>query len=92
MQHHNLDQITFAQNPYAGECKDLRNYMDKDALRALVKEHFDVVQNRRLFLWSLLNEEGWGFINDKFRRTQKTSYSCYWGGRPYRERNLSPAF
>lgn len=34
-------------------------YMDKQAVRRLVGEHLDGRENRRLFIWSLLNVEQW---------------------------------
>ncbi|MEO5670663.1 MAG: asparagine synthase (glutamine-hydrolyzing) [Ramlibacter sp.] len=34
-------------------------YLDRDATRSLVQEHLDGEQNRRLFIWSLLNVEHW---------------------------------
>jgi len=34
-------------------------YLDGDATRGLVQEHLDGKQNRRLFIWSLLNVEQW---------------------------------
>lgn len=35
------------------------DYLDRDATLALVNEHLDGRQNRRLFIWSLLNVECW---------------------------------
>lgn len=34
-------------------------YMDADSVRKLVNEHLDGKENRRLFIWSLLNVESW---------------------------------
>ena len=34
-------------------------YMDKQAVQRLVSEHLDGRENRRLFIWSLLNVEQW---------------------------------
>jgi asparagine synthase (glutamine-hydrolysing) len=34
-------------------------YLNADAVRALVAEHLDGRQNRRLLIWSLLNVEQW---------------------------------
>jgi asparagine synthase (glutamine-hydrolysing) len=33
--------------------------MDGDAVKALVNEHLNGKQNRRLLIWSLLNTEQW---------------------------------
>jgi asparagine synthase (glutamine-hydrolysing) len=38
-------------------------YLDKSAVLALVSEHLDGKQNRRLFIWSLLNVECWLRVN-----------------------------
>jgi asparagine synthase (glutamine-hydrolysing) len=35
------------------------DYLDRDAVQALVGEHLDGRHNRRLLLWSLLNFESW---------------------------------
>ena len=35
------------------------HYLDREAVLALVDEHLDGRQNRRLFIWSLLNVECW---------------------------------
>lgn len=37
----------------------LFNYLDRTAVRGLVKEHLDGKSNRRLLIWSLLNVEWW---------------------------------
>jgi asparagine synthase (glutamine-hydrolysing) len=37
----------------------LYRYLDKTAVLSLVSEHLDGKQNRRLFIWSLLNVECW---------------------------------
>jgi asparagine synthase (glutamine-hydrolysing) len=37
----------------------LYEYLDKEAVHALVGEHFQGKSNRRLFIWSLLNFEWW---------------------------------
>lgn len=34
-------------------------WMDRDMLQGLVREHLDGVENRRLLIWSLLNVEEW---------------------------------
>jgi len=34
-------------------------YLDQTAVLALVSEHLEGKQNRRLFIWSLLNVECW---------------------------------
>lgn len=35
------------------------DYLDKDAVRALISDHLEGRQNRRLLIWSLLNLEQW---------------------------------
>ncbi|MBJ6751677.1 asparagine synthase (glutamine-hydrolyzing) [Geomonas anaerohicana] len=35
------------------------DYLDRDAVRSLVDDHLSGRQNRRLFIWSLLNVEQW---------------------------------
>jgi asparagine synthase (glutamine-hydrolysing) len=35
------------------------SFLDQDSVRALVSEHLDGKQNRRLLIWSLLNVEEW---------------------------------
>jgi asparagine synthase (glutamine-hydrolysing) len=37
----------------------LYRYLDQEAVRRLVNEHLEGKQNRRLFIWSLLNLEKW---------------------------------
>ena len=34
-------------------------YLDRDVTQALINEHLSGEQNRRLFIWSLLNVEHW---------------------------------
>ncbi|MBU4258991.1 MAG: hypothetical protein KKH45_06345, partial [Proteobacteria bacterium] len=34
-------------------------YMDKASVQNLINEHLEGKQNRRLFIWSLLNFEWW---------------------------------
>ncbi len=41
---------------------NIYKYMDKDATQRLINEHLSGEQNRRLFIWSLLNFEEWGNI------------------------------
>ena len=40
---------------------DARIYelLDRESVQALVKQHLDGEQNRRLLIWSLLNVEQW---------------------------------
>ncbi|MDH5298449.1 MAG: asparagine synthase (glutamine-hydrolyzing) [Desulfobulbaceae bacterium] len=46
-----------------GDAK-IYEYLDKNAVRALVLEHLEGKQNRRLLIWSLLNMENW--LNSDF--------------------------
>lgn len=43
---------------YNGEAR-VYNYMDRKTVQRLVNEHLEGKQNRRLFIWSLLNFEHW---------------------------------
>ncbi len=38
---------------------ELYRYLDRDSVRKLLNEHLEGKQNRRLFIWSLLNFEWW---------------------------------
>src|SRR5262249_41196902 len=43
---------------FNGEAR-IYNYLDRNAIQALVTEHLEGKQNRRLLIWSLLNFEWW---------------------------------
>jgi asparagine synthase (glutamine-hydrolysing) len=38
------------------------SFLDKEAVQKLVDEHLEGKQNRRLFIWSLLNFEWWNRV------------------------------
>lgn len=41
---------------------NIYKYMDKTSTQKLINEHLSGEQNRRLFIWSLLNFEEWNNI------------------------------
>ena len=47
--------------PQAARQRDARiyDYLDRNAVQALVDEHLEGRENRRLLIWSLLNLEHW---------------------------------
>ena len=43
-------------------CRDdarLFQYLDRDTVQSLVRDHLEGRENRRLLIWSLLNVEAW---------------------------------
>jgi len=53
------DSIEFVRRMLMERDARIYDYLDADAVRALVAEHLDGRQNRRLLVWSLLNVEQW---------------------------------
>jgi asparagine synthase (glutamine-hydrolysing) len=53
------DSIDFVRRMLMDRDARIYDYLDADAVRALVAEHLDGRQNRRLLVWSLLNVEQW---------------------------------
>lgn len=53
------ESIDFVRQALFTKRARLYEFMDKDAVQALVAEHIGGKQNRRLFIWSLLNFEFW---------------------------------
>jgi asparagine synthase (glutamine-hydrolysing) len=51
------DSIEFVRNRLVNENALLYQILDRSAVRALVQQHLDGGQNRRLLIWSLLNVE-----------------------------------
>lgn len=59
------ESIDFVKNLINDDKSRIYDYFDKKTVRSLVGEHMDGRQNRRLFVWSLLNFEEWCGIYDK---------------------------
>lgn len=56
------ESIEFVKSKLLNENANIYKYMDKEATQKLIKEHLSGEQNRRLFIWSLLNFEEWSNI------------------------------
>ena len=53
------DSIEFVKQQLLNPNANIYDYMDKTATQKLINEHLNGDQNRRLFIWSLLNFEEW---------------------------------
>jgi len=53
------DSIEYVRRQLIEKNSRLYDYMDRKTVHALVDEHLSGKQNRRLFIWSLLNVEQW---------------------------------
>jgi asparagine synthase (glutamine-hydrolysing) len=53
------DSIEFVRRMLMDRDARIYSYLNADAVHALVAEHLDGRQNRRLLIWSLLNVEQW---------------------------------
>jgi asparagine synthase (glutamine-hydrolysing) len=53
------ESIEYVKRTILDKKAKIFDYMDYDAVRELVQEHLEGRQNRRLFVWSLLNFELW---------------------------------
>ncbi len=53
------ESIEYVKRVILDKRASIFDYMDHDAVKALVFEHLEGKQNRRLFIWSLLNFELW---------------------------------
>lgn len=53
------ESIDFVKAKLLNSDANIYKYMDKDAVKTLVNEHLTGQENRRLFIWSLLNFEEW---------------------------------
>jgi asparagine synthase (glutamine-hydrolysing) len=53
------ESIEYVKSTILDKKGKLFDYMDYDAVKELVDEHLEGKQNRRLFIWSLLNFELW---------------------------------
>ncbi|WP_066153780.1 asparagine synthase (glutamine-hydrolyzing) [Aliarcobacter cryaerophilus] len=56
------ESIDFVKAKLLNFDANIYKYMDKDATQKLINEHLEGKQNRRLFIWSLLNFEEWSSI------------------------------
>lgn len=56
------ESIEFVKEKLLNNQAKIYNYIDKDATLELVNEHLKGEQNRRLFIWSLLNFEAWNEV------------------------------
>lgn len=53
------ESIDFVRRKLLGSNARLYEYLDRDAVGALVGQHLEGKENRRLLIWSLLNVEAW---------------------------------
>lgn len=53
------ESINYVNKVIGSNDAHIWNYLDRNAVRALVNEHLEGRQNRRLLIWSLLNVEHW---------------------------------
>jgi asparagine synthase (glutamine-hydrolysing) len=67
------DSIDYVKRHLFGRRALIYDYLDRDAVRSLVEEHFQGKANRRLFIWSLLSFELWcqRFLEDSLRGTSR---------------------
>ena len=56
------ESIDFVKAKLLNSDANIYKYMDKDATQRLINEHLSGKENRRLFIWSLLNFEEWSKI------------------------------
>jgi len=56
------ESIEFVKAKLLNNDANIYKYMDKDATQKLINEHLSGKNNRRLFIWSLLNVEEWSNI------------------------------
>ena len=56
------ESIEFVKAKLLNNNAHIYKYMDKIATQKLINEHLSGEQNRRLFIWSLLNFEEWSSI------------------------------
>ena len=56
------ESIEFVKAKLLNNNANIYKYMDKDATQRLINEHLTGKENRRLFIWSLLNFEEWSDI------------------------------
>jgi asparagine synthase (glutamine-hydrolysing) len=56
------ESIEFVKSKLLNNNARIYNYMDKTSTQKLINEHLCGEQNRRLFIWSLLNFEEWNIV------------------------------
>jgi len=56
------ESIKFVKEKLLNNDANIYKYMDKASTQRLINEHLNGSQNRRLFIWSLLNFEAWSNI------------------------------
>ena len=56
------ESMKFVKDKLLNSNADIYKYMDKSTTQKLINEHLNGEQNRRLFIWSLLNFEEWSKI------------------------------
>ena len=59
------ESIDFVKAKLLNKKAKIYKYLDKAVVKKLINDHLDGKQNRRLFIWSLLNFEEWIRINEK---------------------------
>jgi asparagine synthase (glutamine-hydrolysing) len=56
------ESIDYVRRILYSESAKIYKFLDKEAVQKLVDEHLEGKQNRRLFIWSLLNFEWWNRV------------------------------
>jgi len=56
------ESIDFVKAKLLNDSANIYKYMDRQATQKLINEHLDGRENRRLFIWSLLNFEEWSSV------------------------------
>ena len=59
------ESIDFVKTKILNKKAKIYKYLDKSVIKKLINEHLEGKQNRRLFIWSLINFEEWIRINEK---------------------------
>lgn len=58
------ESIKFVKSKLLNQHSPIYNYLDRLATQELINEHLSGKQNRRLFIWSLLNFDQWCILYD----------------------------
>ena len=53
------DSIDFVRRKLFNSNSPLYDFLDRGTVRKIVQRHLDGEENRRLFIWSLLNVDAW---------------------------------
>jgi asparagine synthase (glutamine-hydrolysing) len=56
------DSIDYVRRMLYSDSAEIYRFFDKESVQKLVDEHLEGKQNRRLFIWSLLNFEWWNRV------------------------------